>query len=285
MNKISNYYCYNGAFYKTENNVIDVNNRAFNYGDAFFETIFVSKKKVINIERHIDRILYSSKILQFDIPYYFNAEFIENKIIDLLNRNKLFGGTRIKILIFRNSSGFYQPNKNEINYLILSEKLNYDKYIYNSKGLLIDYYDDIKKPINVLSNLKTTNSLLYILAGIYKKNNNFDELIILNQDEFVCETISSNIFLIKENVLYTPSLQDGCVKGIMRENIIDVALKIKMTVIDESHITLKEIELADEVFLTNSINGIKWVMGYKQIRYYNNISKKIFNELIRNNFD
>jgi len=140
-------------------------------------------------------------------------------------------------------------------------------------------FNEIKKPVNILSNLKTTNTLLNVLAGIYKKEKKLDDVILLNQDGFVCEGISSNIFVIKNNVLYSPTLDDGCVKGIMRENIIDISLNLKMTVIDEAHINLLDIEEADEVFFTNVIWGIRWVMAYKQRRYYNDISKKIFNEL------
>ena len=278
MNKSNLYYCFNGAFYKYTQNVIGVENRALSYGDAFFETIFVSKKDILFLDKHFERIIYSTKVLKYKIPEFLTKEYLQNKIIDLLNRNKSFVGTRVKIIFFRDSEGLYQPEKNDISFLIFSANINDFKYTYNKKGFFIDVFSDIKKPVNILSNLKTTNTLLNVLAGIYKKEKNLDDVILLNQDGFVCEGISSNIFLVKNNVLYTPSLDDGCVKGIMRENVIDIALNLKISVIDESHISLTDIEQADEIFLTNAIWGVRWVLAYKQKRYYNSVSKKIFNE-------
>ncbi len=279
MNNNNIYYCFNGLFYKYDKNVLKIDNRALNYGDAFFETIFVSKKNIMFLDKHFDRILNTCDILKFKLPYFFTKEYIETKIIDLLNRNKSFVGTRIKILFFRDSNGLYTPDNNNVSFIIFSSKLDNYKFLYNKKGLFIDVYSDIKKPVNILSNLKTTNTLLNILSGIYKKKNNIDDVILLNQDGFVCEGISSNIFLVKNNILYTPMLEDGCVRGIMRENIIDIALSNKITVIDDAHITLSDIENADEIFFTNAIQGIRWVLAYKHKRYYNDISKDLFNKL------
>ena len=279
MNNNNIYYCFNGLFYKYDKNVLKIDNRALSYGDAFFETIFVSKKNIMFLDKHFDRILNTCDILKFKLPYFFTKEYIETKIIDLLNRNKSFVGTRIKILFFRDSSGLYTPDNNNVSFIIFSSKLDSYKFLYNKKGLFIDVYSDIKKPVNILSNLKTTNTLLNILSGIYKKKNNIDDVILLNQDGFVCEGISSNIFLVKNNILYTPMLEDGCVRGIMRENIIDIALSNKITVIDDAHINLSDIENADEIFFTNAIQGIRWVLAYKHKRYYNDISKDLFNKL------
>ncbi len=280
MSNCNEYYCYNGVFYKSDNNVVNLSNRALSYGDAFFETIFVSKKNIMFFEKHFERILFSAKILKLDIPEFFTIEYLKNKIIDLLNRNKSFVGTRIKIVFFRDSTGLYSPDNNNMAFLIFSVKLDNYLYTFNKKGIFINVYNDIQKPVNILSNIKTTNTLLNVLAGIYKKEQNLDDVILLNQDGFVCETISSNIFVVKDNIIYTPSLDDGCVKGIMRENIIDVALNLKMSVIDEAHISLKDIETADEIFITNAISGLRWVLGYKQKRFYNSVSKNIFNALI-----
>jgi len=90
----------------------------------------------------------------------------------------------------------------------------------------------------------------------------------------IVEAISSNIFAVKNGVLYTPPIADGCVEGVMRKRIIEIAQTNKIAVYENS--IMQNVLLgSDELFLTNSINGIKWVVAYKQKRYFNTTSKKI----------
>jgi branched-subunit amino acid aminotransferase/4-amino-4-deoxychorismate lyase len=129
-------------------------------------------------------------------------------------------------------------------------------------------YADIKKPINKLSNIKTGNALLYVMAGLAKQSMKLDECFLINENGGICESISSNIFVIKNGTLYTPPLNDGCVAGIMRKQIIALAANHKILVF-ESAVTDYTLSNADEVFLSNSIKGVQWVGQYKQ-KYYTN---------------
>ncbi|WP_289460258.1 aminotransferase class IV, partial [Klebsiella pneumoniae] len=88
-----------------------------------------------------------------------------------------------------------------------------------------------------------------------------------------------NIFLVKKSKIYTPSLSEGCVEGVMRKQIINIANKLNMEVFDNGFMTPDDIPLADEFFLTNAINGIQWVVGYKQKRFFNKIAIELINKL------
>jgi branched-chain amino acid aminotransferase len=87
---------------------------------------------------------------------------------------------------------------------------------------------------------------------------------------------------VKNGVLYTPPVADGCVNGVMRKKIIEIAQANKIAVYEIS--VMQNVLLgADELFLTNTINGIRWAVAYKQKRYFNDTSKKLtekLNELI-----
>ena len=83
---------------------------------------------------------------------------------------------------------------------------------------------------------------------------------------------------MSNGVLYTPPLEDGCIGGIMRMNVINTAIENSITVY-ENTLSPQNLLAADEIFLTNAIQGIQWVGGYKSKRYFNKISKKIL-ELI-----
>jgi len=92
------------------------------------------------------------------------------------------------------------------------------------------------------------------------------------------ETISSNIFLYKNHNLYTPSIDEGCMEGVMRKQIIKIAKEMNINVF-EGIINGSMLLQADEMFLTNAISGIKWVVSYRQKRYFNKATKEILERL------
>ena len=152
------------------------------------------------------------------------------------------------------------------------------RYFLNTRGLIMDVYTKVPKAINPLSNIKTCNSMVYVLAGIFKTQNRLDEVFILNQNGFLCEANSSNIFVLYQNNLYTPALSEGCIAGVMRQVVINIATNINLPVI-EAQISPDILYEADEVFLTNAGRGIQCVMGYGVKRYFNRISKLLMDEL------
>ena len=134
------------------------------------------------------------------------------------------------------------------------------------------------KPINVLSNLKTCNSLVYVLAGVYKNQHALDEVIILNQNGFICESISSNVFVVYDRKLYTPALNEGCIGGVMRQVVMRLAKENNIELI-EAQVSPDILIEADEVFISNATKGIQWVMGYNNKRYFNEVAKFLSEKL------
>lgn len=263
-------------------NVISLNNRSFRYGDGFFETIHVSKSKIQFLNLHFERIIDSAKKLKLKLPSHFNEEFLKNDILKLLNKNKLYSGVRIRLNIYRKDGGLYTPESNLASYTIEAEKLPIHIYELNKIGLKIGIYDEIKKPTSILSSIKSNNSLVYILASIYKTENNFNDCLILNEHSDIIEATSSNLFLVKNNVIYTNSASSGCVNGVMRNVIIELAISQKYIVYDDCIFKEADLIEADEIFLTNTISGIKWVLSFKDRRYFNKVSKKLIEELNKN---
>lgn len=273
------YYIVNNEFSKEELFYKIFNNRAFKYGDALFETIHAYGTKPQFLEKHINRLHRSMDILKMEIPAELTINAVYRQIEKLLNKNRIFGGARIRINVFRDSEGLYTPQSNKSGYIIVSNQLEKGKYELNDTGLMTDIYHDMKKPVNILANLKTTNSLLYVLAGIYKSERGLDDCFILNEKDHVIESISSNIFLIKDQKIYTPGLKEGCLAGVMRMNIIKLLRFLDYHVNDNCSLTIRDIETADEIFLTNAIEGIKWILAFRKKRYYNKFSKILIEKL------
>ena len=117
-----------------------------------------------------------------------------------------------------------------------------------------------------------------MLAAITAKEKGLGDFLITNDDGGILESTSSNLFVVSNGVLYTPGLEEGCLAGTMRMQIINIALKAGIKVY-ECNILPQNLLVADEIFLTNAISGVKWVSGYRTKRYFNNISRKLISLL------
>jgi branched-chain amino acid aminotransferase len=270
----TSYVCLNGNFLPDDQPVISHRNRAFCYGDALFETIHCLGTQPQFIENHWLRLTQGMKILRMDPAGDFSLQLIERYIGKLLNKNRIFKGARIRLTVYRDEGGLYSPENNSISWFMESSALEHEKFELNHKGLYIDIYDVMHKPVNILSNLKTMNGLIFVLAGVFRNENNLDECLILNQYGRITESISSNVFLVKDERIYTPSLSEGCISGTMRYTIIELAGKAGYE-IQERGILERNLLDADEIFLTNAIRGIRWIAAYKDRRYYNFVARKL----------
>ncbi|MBK9283921.1 MAG: aminotransferase class IV [Sphingobacteriaceae bacterium] len=269
-------YCIlNGHLISIYEPAVAFSNRAFRYGDSLFETIRLCNNRIMFLRDHILRLRLGMTVLRMNVPAEFNYENVNELIIQLLKHNSHAPNARIRLTIFRNEGGYYTPESNDISFLIESEELD-QVYTLNSKGLWMDIYGDTKKPINKLANIKSGNALLFVLAGLAKQSMKLDDCFIINELGNVCESISANVFVVKNGTLYTAPLSEGCVAGIMRKQIMNLATENKILTF-ESPITMNTLMNGDEVFLTSSIKGVEWVGQFKQ-KFYTNHMAQLFIE-------
>lgn len=279
MNNIERHIILNGEIISGSQPVIFHNNRAFCYGDGLFETMHAFGTEILFAESHFSRLNKGMTALKMEIPGSISKEKICREITRLLNRDKLFGSVCVRLTIFRDSDGYYTPKQNTIGYLIECKLLENDYYQLNQKGLSIDIYYDFQKTPGILSQFKTCNSAVYILAGISAKERGLDDCLVLNNRGAIIESSNSNIFLVRKDIIYTPSLEQGCIDGTMRLQVISLA-KSSAIRVEEITITNENVLLdADEIFLTNVISGIRWVMAFRQRRYFNKVAKLLCEKL------
>lgn len=268
----THYMNYNGSLVSEEQHIFTANNRAFRYGDGVFETMLYKDGEIRFLDFHIQRLQQSMQRLYLDSAGKFDAYFLKSATDELIRKNNMLGQrVRVRLSVFREGDGLYTPETNKAGYIFQIQRLEpptRDK----KTGLIIDLYTENKKPFGDLSDIKSNNALIYVLAGLYKKKFDYDDVLILNQEGFLCEALSSNIFIYFEKTLYTPALNQGCIAGVMRRVVMDIAESEGIPVV-EAQISPEIMKKADEIFCTNSIQGIQWVMGYKQKRYFNKISR------------
>lgn len=271
------YINFNGEILPAESQLLTVANRAFKYGDGLFESMRLMKGKLKFAELHAQRLQKGMKALKIDGYSQADTWFLKDKVEELARRNKVKHG-RLRLTVYRDAEGLYTPSQNKMGYCLELQPLDEPRYFLNDKGLIMDVFSELPKPFNYLSNIKTCNSLIYVMAALYKQQNRLDDVFLLNQNGFLCEANSSNLFVWYQNHLYTPALSEGCVEGVMRQVVIKLALDNGIPV-TEAQINAEVLNEADEVFLTNASKGIQWVMGYGVKRYFNRVSKGLMDEL------
>ena len=274
------YINFNGSIFEAGEAVLASSNRAFRYGDALFETIRLMNGEILYLEKHLARLSAGMKYLSMNEHADLNFHNLYLMIRHLDQVNQLKGNGRIRLEVFRNDGGFYRPFTNDVSYLVEAEPLVLKKYSLNDKGMRMDVFSEVKKPHETLSGLKTSSALIYVLAQLFRKRNFLDDCFLLNASGRIAEAISSNVFVLHDGILKTPPASEGCVQGVMRDVILDLCRESMNIQVRETTFTADDLLVADEIFLTDVINGIRWVGAFRQKRYFNNFSKQLLDELV-----
>ncbi len=274
------FFIYNDHFFRAGTPVIISQNRSFRYGDGLFETMRMYNGKILNADFHFERLFSGLKILQFDIPAYFSSEYFTNTVNKLLLKNSILKNARIRLMVFRGEEGIFDIENNSTNYIIETFPFS-EKIELNEKGLELDIFPDARKSCDLFSNLKSNNYLPSVMAARFANKNNWDDAIILNAFERICESAIANIFIIQGDEICTPPLSEGCVAGTMRRWMLE-KFDLENYGFVEKPLTVTDLLNADELFLTNSIYQLKWVQKFRKKSYQNLKIKEIFKQVIQN---
>ena len=260
--------CFNGSYYPSDTPLLAAQNRSFKWGDGLFETMKVYRGKLLLAQVHFERLFSSLQLLQIDKTVEFTQKGLVDNILELCTYNNCLLSARIRLAVFRSDD-------NATGYLIesipLEEKINE----WHEAGQVLVLYPYVKKSMDAFANVKSANFLPYVLAQRFAMEKGVDDAIVLNANSNVCDSSKANIFLVKGDQIFTPALHEGCINGVMRRVVMEEVKKLGYRL---HHDVVKEQQLidADEVFLTNAIQIIRWVKQYKESIYCCNHTKKIF---------
>lgn len=276
---------FNGKLIAAGQEVTVVPNRAFRYGDGLFESVRVfDDGKMPMLGRHWQRLKSGMEVLKFDIPPHFSAGFFEEEINRLTHGS---GCLRVRLSVFRTGGGLYAPETNIPSFLIEADILSSPAFTLNKKGLSIGIFEEVPVPAFPASrlqpwNFKTLNALPFVLAAIYRQEKGWDDCLLLNTANRVACGNSSNLFLIKDGGLITPPLSEGCVAGTMRNMVKDIAMQEGLEYL-EAPVSNLDLAAADEIMLTNAIQGIRWVQHVENVPvvYGKKMIETVFQKLVR----
>ncbi|MEO2052407.1 MAG: aminotransferase class IV, partial [Allomuricauda sp.] len=214
---------FNGNFFTNDTAILTHNNRGLKYGDAVFETMRYVNGTLFFWEDHYFRLMASMRILRMEIPMEFTLEFLEEEIQRTTMENTAEGAAfRVRLTVFRNDGGLYTPATNNVSYLIETTPLESPFYLTKEEAYEVELFKDFYVNKDMLSNLKTSNKLLHVVAGVYAQENGYANCLLVNTDKNVVEAINGNLFVVNDKQIKTAPLSDGCLDGIVRKKLMEI---------------------------------------------------------------
>jgi len=248
MNKIF----LNGKYVSLKNAKVSILDRGFLYGDGAFETMRSYNGRIFRLEGHLRRLSRGLKLMSISPPY--DVDKLCSLVLRTLEANKL-KNAYIKIIVTRGRG----PAGIDIKRGAIPTTIIYTKPL--SKFPTPLYEEGVKLGIAKISRnensytaqLKSLNYVDNILARHNTRLSGYDEALFLNSRKMVAEAATSNIFIVKNGRVITPPERAGLLPGITRKAVIELASKYLYNKVKEGNISLRVLESADEIFLTNSV--------------------------------
>lgn len=275
---------FNGEILEKDKFSLELSNRAFRFGDSIFETIRVFDGKVIFIDDHYSRLISTLEIVKMSITDSFTKEYLNSEILKLINSHQSGSNARIRLTVYRKASSsiYFVDSNDSFDFVIEYSELSDNNFSADINDYEIDIFEEVKKPSGVLSQIKSNNVLLHSIAGSVARDKLINNIVLVNEKGCITEAVNANIFIVKDDIIITPKLSDGCVDGIMRKNVIGIIKKQTSYKVEVRSIDKSELHSCDEIFITNSIIGIQSVYKYKSTNYSRRITSRIKALMISN---
>lgn len=253
----TNFVWINGKIIPSQKALISINDSSFLNGIGVFETMKAEGKQVFFLPLHLKRFFGNAKKAGLKIPY---SPAPLSREIDKIVRKNHFPQTTIRMTLSRDG-------QDKAHLAIAPRPFEpYPKTLYTKGGKLI-FIRSVLADTPTLSPIKTTSYLTKMLAREEARKRGAVEGLLINEKGFVTEGASSNVFIVKKGILYTPPLSDGLLPGTRRKVVLEIAKKLGIKTKEKS-LKPEEILNADEVFITSALKDILpiWKVEGKTLR-------------------
>ena len=270
----------NGKFYSEKNSKISVFDHGLLYGDGVFEGIRAYHGRVFKLKEHIDRLFYSAKAILLNIPM--SKQQLMDATVETCRKNNLKDGY-VRLVVTRGAGTLgLNPNRcSNPQVIIIADTIQlYPASLYK-KGMEIVTVATTRNHHNAVNPaIKSLNYLNNILAKIEANTAGYEEAIMLNSEGYVAECTGDNLFIIKDNQMFTPSLSSGALHGITRQTSIDLVGELGVPT-SEPNLTRYDLYNADECFLTGTGAEIVPVVKIDERKIGNGKPGKITKKLVK----
>lgn len=239
---------------------VSIMTNALHYGGGIFGGIKAYQTPtgigIFRLRDHLERMKASCKILRF--PYEFDIDAVTKQIIDLATQNDLKGKTYIRPLIYRSDTQLSPDITGDYDLSIYMLKMTED-YLASADGLSVCVSSWQRNSDNALPpRTKASGGYLNSALAIHDaKKSGYDSAILLNQRGEVGEGAVMNLFIVKNGILITPSMDADILEGITRRTVIELAREHNIP-IQERTLNRSELYTADEMFFCGTAVELAW---------------------------
>ena len=227
---------------------VSVLDHGFTVADGVFETLLVTEGKVFALDRHLARLAKSASGLGISMP---DGAAITNGVSHVLAKNSKVDFGRLRITV-TSGAGPLGSDRTSVTPTLVISLAEQAAWPASTKVLLVPWTRNENSP---LAGLKTTSYAENVYALDAAKSHGFSEAVFCDTSGRLCEGTGSNIFLVRDEQIFTPSEASGLLRGITRDLVIEWANESGF-VVSERDVDPSELWDADEVFITSSTRDI-----------------------------
>ncbi len=222
--------------------------------------------------KNIDFLSQQLNVFNIEIPNFLrNRQELFRITKRMLNKNKFYRSGIINIQLFIINT--------KIDYVITSIGYPEFDFLFSKHGLQVNFSESKRRSANDLNRHLFYNKTNWRIKQSQLHDSTFHNSILINEKGMVSEGIGSNIFMIKKNVLITPSLGSGCFEDTIRNIILETALQLQLETIELPNIKKEHIFEMNEIFFASEETGIQWILGVENRRFVNPVTKQIHGKL------
>ncbi|MEH7282461.1 branched-chain-amino-acid transaminase [Bacillus toyonensis] len=249
---MGNQYIYmNGEFVEKEKAVVSVYDHGFLYGDGVFEGIRSYGGNVFCLKEHVKRLYESAKSILLTIPM--PVEEMEEAVLQTLQKNE-YADAYIRLIVSRGKGDLGLDPRSCVkpSVIIIAEQLKLFPQEFYDNGLSVVSVASRRNTPDALDpRIKSMNYLNNVLVKIEAAQAGVLEVLMLNQQGYVCEGSGDNVFIVKDGKVLTPPSYLGALEGITRNSVIELCERLNISY-EERPFTRHDVYVADEVFLTGT---------------------------------
>lgn len=250
---------------------VAIRNRAFFNGDAVKEVLRLINGEIKNWEDHYFNLMASMRIFRMNIPLSFTPEFFQEQINRVAEANNSTNG-KITFQVYREAATHLV--KAEIGYVVHIASSEKSWELYN-KAAEIDVFKDYAVNTSFYSSVNT-NRPEEVIADIYRLENDFADVILLNAEKRMARSLKGSIFILNGTVIKTPKMEEGVIKSVLRSDLIKTLNEADNYTVEETELFPFEIQKAEEVFVLMDGEGILSITQNRKKIYQTNKTKEIF---------
>ncbi|MBN2779017.1 MAG: aminotransferase class IV [Bacteroidales bacterium] len=253
-------------------------NRGLKYGDSFTIKLRGNSSKAFLLDYNFTFMIDAMKKLKMQPPVLSKKSIFATDLELLLQKNRIYQGFCAEISVFRNTSDRKTSSDNSVSILITVEKADTEWYEHKTTGLRIDVHKKIHIPDYIYNNSLTPIFSPEYLLQNSPDYNQADEWLLTNDKKIILRTTDSILFCVKDKSIIIPKNISPQYLGVFCEFVTNTAIESGIEVY-KADVTESDLYNFDELFLCDPTNGIRWILSYKEKRFYHKTSEKLIRKI------